>query len=55
MLENRMLIDSEWGEVEYGVPMPRKMSKWEREEYESDIDGEAFCYPAEHEGPEEYV
>lgn len=24
MLENRMLIDSEWGESEYGVPLPRK-------------------------------
>lgn len=36
MLENRMLIDEEWGESEYGVPAPRKMSAWEREEYENE-------------------
>ena len=32
MLENRMLIDSEWNEQEYGVPLPRKRDKWEEEE-----------------------
>lgn len=32
MLENRMLIDSEWGESEYGVPLPRKRDRWEEEE-----------------------
>ena len=34
MLENRMLIDSEWNEQEYGVPLPRKRNKWEEEESE---------------------
>lgn len=34
MLENRMVIDSEWGESEYGVPLPRKRDKWEEEESE---------------------
>ena len=34
MLENRMLIDSEWNEREYGVPLPRKRYKWEEEEEE---------------------
>lgn len=34
MLENRMLIDSEWGESEYGVPLPRKRGRWEEEECE---------------------
>lgn len=28
-MENRMLIDSEWGEIEYGVPIPRKPDPWE--------------------------
>ena len=31
MLENRMLIDEEWGELEYGVPAPRKNDPWEIE------------------------
>lgn len=34
MLENRMLIDSEWGESEYGVPLQRKRDRWEEEESE---------------------
>lgn len=34
MLENRMLIDSEWGESEYGVPLARKRDRWEEEEEE---------------------
>ena len=34
MLENRMVIDSEWGESEYGVPQQRKRDKWEEEENE---------------------
>ena len=55
MLENRMLIDEEWSELEYGVPSPRKMSAWEREEYEDDIGREAFCDSAEYEGSEESV
>ena len=55
MLENRMLIDSEWGELEYGIPYPRKISEWEREEYEDDIGREAFCDSAEYEGSEELV
>lgn len=55
MLENRMVIDEEWGELEYGVPAPRKMSAWEREEYEDDIGRETFCDSAEHEGAEEPV
>ena len=38
MLENRMLIDSEWNEREYGVPLPRKRDKWEEE----DMDGERY-------------
>lgn len=29
MLENRALIDSEWGEIEYGVPIPRVRSTWD--------------------------
>lgn len=36
MLENRMVIDSEWGEVEYGVPMTRKRDRWEEEEEEEE-------------------
>lgn len=32
MLENRMVIDSEWGESEYGVPLPRKRDRWEEED-----------------------
>lgn len=32
MLENRMLIDSEWGESEYGVPLPRKRDKLEEDD-----------------------
>lgn len=38
MLENRMLIDSEWGESEYGVPLPRKRDRWEEE----DMDDERY-------------
>ena len=55
MIENRMVIDEEWGDLEYGVPAPRKMSAWEREEYEDDIGREAFCDSAEYESPEELV
>ena len=31
MLENRMVIDEEWGELEYGVPAQRKNDPWEIE------------------------
>ena len=34
MLENRMVIDSEWNESEYGVPLQRKRDRWEEEESE---------------------
>ena len=34
MLENRMLIDSEWNEIEYGVPLQRKRDRWEEEDNE---------------------
>lgn len=40
MLENRMLIDSEWGESEYGVPLPRKRDKWEEEDMEDEREQE---------------
>lgn len=40
MLENRMLIDSEWGESEYGVPLPRKWDKWEEEDMDDDREQE---------------
>lgn len=37
MLENRMVIDEEWGEIEYGVRhenlYERKRREWEEEEY----------------------
>lgn len=36
MLENRMLIDSEWNESEYGVPLPRKRDRWEEEDEEDE-------------------
>lgn len=32
MLENRMLIDSEWNEIEYGVPLSEKRNRWEEED-----------------------
>lgn len=32
-LENRMLIDSEWGEVEYGVPSKARLKR-QRQAYE---------------------
>ena len=40
MLENRMLIDSEWGESEYGVPLPRQRDKWEEEDMEDEREQE---------------
>ena len=40
MLENRMMIDSEWGESEYGVPLPRKRDKWEEEDMEDEREQE---------------
>ena len=30
-LENRMVIDSEWGELEYGVPEPKERSVWDHD------------------------
>lgn len=54
MLENRMVIDSEWGESEYGVPLPRKRDKWEEEENDGFFD-ETFGDSAEDEGPEEQI
>ena len=38
MLENRMLIDSEWGESEYGVPLQRKRDRWEEEDEEDHVE-----------------
>lgn len=39
MIENRMLIDSEWGEIEYGVPIPRReFDPWEGEDMDSEWD-----------------
>ena len=38
MLENRMLIDSEWNEIEYGVPVPREFDPWEGEDMDSEWD-----------------
>ena len=32
-VENRMVVDSEWGEIEYGVPSPNRLRR-EREAYE---------------------
>ena len=29
MLENRMLINGEWNEIEYGVPYPKKPDPWD--------------------------
>lgn len=29
MLENRMLINGEWGEIEYGVSYPKKPDPWD--------------------------
>nr|DAF59565.1 MAG TPA: hypothetical protein [Siphoviridae sp. ctmIh35] len=40
MLENRMVIDSEWGESEYGVPLPRKRDKWEEEDMDDEREQE---------------
>lgn len=40
MLENRMLIDSEWGESEYGVPLLRKRDRWEEEDLDDEREQE---------------
>lgn len=32
-IENRMIVDSEWGETEYGVPSKHRMNS-ERQAYE---------------------
>ena len=32
-IENRMVVDSEWGEIEYGVPSPTRIRRY-REAYE---------------------
>ena len=32
-IENRMVVDSEWGEIEYGVPNKKRMRE-ERRAYE---------------------
>ena len=53
MLENRMLIDSEWGESEYGVPLPRNRDKWEEEYEEDGFFNETVRDSAEDEGSEE--
>lgn len=53
MIENRMLIDSEWGELEYGVPLPRYKSRSERKEELYDSDREIIFDPAEDESIEE--
>lgn len=52
MLENRMLIDSEWNEQEYGVPLSRKRDKWEEED-EDGFFNETVRDSAEDEGSEE--
>lgn len=52
MLENRMLIDSEWNESEYGVPLPRKRDRWEEED-EDGFFNETVRDSAEDEGSEE--
>lgn len=43
-IENRMVVDSEWGEIEYGVPDRRRLKRMmeeyedtEREEYEDEF------------------
>lgn len=51
MLENRMLINEEWGELEYGVPAPRKMTAWEREELDAE-EGQGFGRISEPDFPE---
>lgn len=33
MLENRMVMDEEWGEIEYGVPNKRRLKR-EKQAYE---------------------
>jgi len=33
MIENRMVVDSEWGEIEYGIPN-KKLLRRERQAYE---------------------
>lgn len=53
MIENRMLVDSEWGELEYGVPLPRYKSKNERREELYDSDREVIFDPTEDKSPEE--
>lgn len=32
-IENRMVVDSEWGEIEYGIPNKRRLNR-ERQAYE---------------------
>lgn len=36
MLENRMLIDAEWGEIEYGVPLNNSFDCWENDNYDEE-------------------
>lgn len=33
MLENRMVMDEEWGEIEYGVPNKRRLKR-QKQAYE---------------------
>lgn len=33
MIENRMVVDSEWGEIEYGVPLKKRL-KAEKNAYD---------------------
>lgn len=35
MIENRMLVDSEWDESEYGIPSKRRLERM-REAYEEE-------------------
>jgi len=35
MIENPVLIDWWWNEIEYGVPAPREFDPWEGEDMDS--------------------
>ena len=43
-IENRMVVDSEWGEIEYGVPSPSRLRRireaYEQAEREEDYNDE---------------
>lgn len=40
MIENRMIVDSEWDEIEYGVPNKKRLERERRNFDEIELEGE---------------